>query len=449
MTEPQTAPTGAEQNTWPAPREAWWAVLIFGVTMTINQLDRGLVNLLVQPIKTDLGLSDTQISLVMGFAFVALYLLLGLPIARLVDGGHRRLILGTCVAVWSSCTALCGLAQNFWQLALFRAGVGAGEAGVAPSISSMMADLFPPDRLPRAMSTMAFAFVCGNGAALLLGGLIIGAFAKIGTVSVPLLGELRPWQMTLILVGLPGMLASLLYFTVPEPRRRVRIEDVGKQTPSLPEVLRYLGKNARVYAPMFIGLALGTMVLSGTAAWTPAFFQRTHGWSPTDYGVTAGIASLITSPIGLIAGIWWAERFIRKGRDDANLRLVAWSHWLALPFSLMMPLLPTPELAIAASVLAGAISVAAIGAQNAAILTVTPNRMRGQMVALFLLMFNVIGFGLGPTIVALLTDFAFGDEAMLRWALVTTVAVLGTLSAVSITLGLKAYGAEVKNARAW
>jgi len=236
---------------------------------------------------------------------------------------------------------------------------------------------------------------------------------------------------------------------VPEPKRRVRTEDVGKQTPSLIEVLRYLRKNARVYAPMFIGLALGTMVLSGTAAWTPAFFQRTHGWSPTDYGVTAGIASLITSPIGLIAGIWWAERFIRKGRDDANLRLVAWSHWLALPFSLMMPLLPTPELAIAASVLAGAISVAAIGAQNAAILTVTPNRMRGQMVALFLLMFNVIGFGLGPTIVALLTDFAFGDEAMLRWALVTTVAVLGTLSAVSITLGLKAYGAEVKNARAW
>jgi len=353
------------------------------------------------------------------------------------------------VAVWSTCTALCGLAQNFWQLALFRAGVGAGEAGVAPSISSMMADLFPPDRLPRAMSTMAFAFVCGNGAALLLGGLIIGAFTKIGTVSVPLLGELRPWQMTLILVGLPGVLASLLYFTVPEPKRRVRTEDVGKQTPSLLEVLRYLGKNARVYAPMFIGLALGTMAASGTAAWTPAFFERTHGWTPAEFGVTAGIASLITFPFGLIAGIWWAERFIRKGRDDANLRLVAWAHWLALPFSLMMPLLPSPELAIATSVLAGAISVAAIGAQNAAILTVTPNRMRGQMTALFLLMFNVIGFGLGPTIVALLTDFVFGDEAMLRWALVTTVAVLGTLSAVSITLGMKAYGAEVKNARAW
>jgi MFS family permease len=444
-----TSGTAASRHAWPPPRQAWWALFVFSVTLAISYLDRGLLNLLVEPIKRDLALSDTQISLVMGFAFIAFYLVLGLPLARWVDAGSRRLILGICVVVWSLSTALCGTAQSFWSLALFRVGVGAGEAGVSPSISSMLSDLFPPEKLPRAMSLMAFAFICGNGMALLLGGVIIGSLAASGPVSVPVLGELRPWQLTFIIVGLPGLLAAALYRTVPEPVRRGRPEGSSAAAPSLGEVLRYLRDHRAVFAPMFIGLALGSIAASGAAGWTPAYFSRTHGWSPAQYGAVVGSAGLIASPIGLLVGFRFTEWFARRGRDDASLRLVVWAHWLALPFAIAMPLMPTPELAVVMTALSGAISVAAIGSQNAALLIVTPNRMRGQMTALFLIMYNVIGFGMGPTVVALLTDQVFGGESLLRWSLVATVGVLGTLGTLALTLGLRAYGPEVARARHW
>ncbi|WP_427968717.1 MFS transporter [Altererythrobacter sp.] len=445
----ETGSVGQGGTPWPPPRQAWWAVFVFGITLTISYLDRGLLNLLVEPIKQDLALSDTQISLVMGFAFVAFYLVLGLPLAQLIDRGSRRLILGVCVVVWSLSTALCGTAQAFWQLALFRFGVGAGEAGVAPSMSSMLSDLFPPEKLPRAMSLMAFAFVCGNGLSLLLGGFIIGSLSQGGAIVLPLLGEVRPWQATFIMVGLPGLLAAALYVTVPEPVRRGRPAETLNEAASLREVLRYLSDNRRVFAPMFIGLALSSIAAAGAAGWTPAFFSRAHGWSPAQFGPAAGITSLVCMPVGLMLGFRVTEMFARQGRNDASLRLVAWAHWLALPFAVAMPLMPSPQLALVMFGLAMGISVSAIGSQNAALLIVTPNRMRAQMTALFLVMYNVIGFGLGPTVVATLTDFVLGSEAKLGLAMALTSAVLGTLGALSISLGLRPFGTEVERARRW
>ncbi|WP_082462878.1 MFS transporter [Sphingobium sp. Leaf26] len=435
------------EGEWPPAGRAWWALFVFGVTLTISYVDRGVVNLLVEPIKADLHLSDTQISLVMGFAFITFYLILGLPLARVIDGGPRRAILGTCVTIWSVATGLCGLAQSFFQLALFRVGVGAGEAGVAPAISSMVSDLFPPHKLPRAMSMLAFAFIGGNALALLLGGFVLGSLSTSGPLTILGMGPLKPWQLTFLAVGLPGLFAALLYLTVPDPVRRGGHATAGKDTPTLVEVLRYIRKNASVFGPMFIGLALHSVAFFGTLAWSPAFFSRTHGWSPAHYGSVAGIVGLVASPIGLMIGFRITESFIRKGYDDASLRLVVWATWLALPFHIAMPLMPNPYLAVGMIAISGAIGVSAIGSQNAAMMMVTPNRMRGQMTALFLAMYNVIGFGAGPTVVAVLTDFVFGREALLRWALLCTALVLPAGSAILLTLGLKPYGEEVARIR--
>ncbi len=439
--------SSSTSDPWPSSRQAWWAVFVFGVTLAVGYLDRGVITLMIEPIKHDLSLNDTQISLVMGFAFIAFYLVLGLPLARWIDGGHRRLILGSCVAVWSLCTALCGVAQNFWQLALFRVGVGAGDAGVSPAISSMIADLFPKEKLARAMSLLALAFVCGNGLALVLGGFVLGTLSKAGDLHLGLLGTFHPWQITFLIVGLPGFLAALLYFTVPEPVRRGRsLDEPMAQTPSLLVVVRYLVSHWRVYGPMFGGLALASILMFGTMAWTPAYFGRTHHWPPQQFGVTSGIVGLIASPIGLFSGFRFTEWFIRRGWDDANLRLTVWSQWLGFPFMIAMPLMPTPQLAIAMLAIGNMINVAAIGSQNAALLTITPNKMRAQVTALYLVMFNVIGFGLGPTVIALLTDFVFGREELLRWSLLTAAVVLGPLAALILTLGLKPYGRAVARA---
>ena len=333
----------------------------------------------------------------------------------------------------------CGLASNFIQLALCRLGVGAGDAAVSPAISSAISDLFPKERLARAMSIMGFAFVVGNGLALLAGGLIIGHFNDMGTVTFPLIGELYPWQATFIVVGMPGLIAAALYLTVPEPKRREHSAWSSPNAPTLGAVLMHLKNNRRLFAPMFIGLALHSIVGAGMQAWTPAFFERSFGWPAEQYGTTAGMLGLILNPIGILVGFRVAEWMHRRGHSDANARLTAMSYWVAVPLCILAFMMPTPYAALALLLINGVIGIAVVGAMNAAMLVVTPSRMRGQMTALYLIMYNVIGYGTGPTIVALVTDYVFGREDALYLSLTLVAAVLAPLSAFIYMLVLKPY----------
>ena len=197
-------PSGSSKSDpWPSPRRAWYAVAVFALALAISFLDRSILSLLIGPIKRDLGLSDFKASLLIGFAFVFFYMFMGLPIARLVDTKSRRLIIGCGVALWSLMTSLCGLAQNFTQLFIARIGVGVGEACNGPATFSMLADLFPRERLPRAIAVLNLGFVAGTGLALLLGGAVIHLVSTLPSISVPGLGALHPWQVTFILVGIP------------------------------------------------------------------------------------------------------------------------------------------------------------------------------------------------------------------------------------------------------
>src|SRR5579863_5945908 len=208
---------------WPRPRQAWYAVAVFTAALTVNFLDRGILNLLVEPIKRDLHLSDLQMSLVLGFAFACFYVILGLPIARLADSRSRRTIVGVGIAIFSLMTALCGFAQNFWQLFLCRVGVGVGEACNGPATFSMLADLFPPTKLPRAISVLNFGFFVGLGVSLLIGGTVVHLVSVLPPLTLPLVGTLRSWQYTFFIVGIPGLIIAALFSTIIEPIRRGRI----------------------------------------------------------------------------------------------------------------------------------------------------------------------------------------------------------------------------------
>src|SRR5262245_38986931 len=178
----------ATSEPWPSPARAWYAVFVFAIALLINFLDRQIVGLLIVPIKRDLGLSDSQVGVVMGFAFACFYVVLGLPIARMVDYKSRRAILGVGVAIWSFMTALCSLAQGFWQLFLCRVGVGSGESCSGPATFSMLADLFPKDKLPRAIAVLNFGFYAGTGLALIIGGALTKIFLNMAPVTAPLIG---------------------------------------------------------------------------------------------------------------------------------------------------------------------------------------------------------------------------------------------------------------------
>jgi MFS family permease len=434
--------------TWPPRRQAWYAVSVFAIVLMLNFLDRGILTLLVEPIKADLHLSDQQIGLLIGFAFVVFYALLGLPIARLVDSRSRRLIIGIGVATWSLATATCGLAGTYAQLFLARVGVGVGEACNGPATYSMMSDLFPPRMLPRAIAVLNLGFVAGTGIALVIGGTIIHFLSTTERV-LPLIGVVKPWQLTFMIVGIPGVLIALLLATVTEPLRRGRIALApGAEHKALPlrDVTHFISQNKRTYFPMFLGLAFNTVLSFGNQAWIPTFFVRTFGWSAAEAGITNGIIICCTAPIGLFAGSALAEWFARKGYADANLRVVLISMLLHIPGYVIAPLVSDPHLAMALVGLNFMISMLCPGPQNAALQIVTPNEMRGQMTALFLFIFNFVGYGLGPSFVALLTDQFFG-EANLRYSLSIGSAIMGPLAAATIWWGLKPYAESVRRAR--
>ena len=405
--------------------------------------------LLVVPIIQDLKLSFTQISILMGFAFILFYAVLSLPVARLVDRMSRKLILGFGIAIWSGMTGICGLAQNFWQFFLMRMGIGVGEACNGPSMYSLLSDLFPPNKLPRAIAVLNLGYMFGTGIALLVGGTIIGTLYKLPEVTLPVVGLVKPWQMTFLIVGFPGLLIAALVATIKEPKRRGLMTtatggDTGVQGSkmSVTEVARYLNKHRRAYGPMYLALAIQTIMITGVISWMPTLFIISHGWSIEKYGQVMGVVFLCISPIGLMLGGYLAEWLTGRGYNDANMRVVTMAAVAALPFMVLVPIVHDVLFAIQ-----NFISGLAIGPQNAAFQVITPNQIRGQVTALYILIINVLGFGFGPFFIAFLTDNVFADQNMVGVTMSLVAAVLETLAAFVFWRGMKPYGERYAQTR--
>jgi MFS family permease len=420
----------------------------------VTYLDRGILSLLVEPIKHDLHISDTQMSLLMGFAFVLFYLLVAFPIARLVDYQSRRAILGVGTAIWSLTTAISGLARTFGQLFVCRVGSGVGAACSSPASFSMLADLFPREKLPRAFAVLFFGMFLGEGIALIVGGTLAGLFMRLSPVTLPVIGMLHGWQLTLIAIGLPGLLVAALMATVHEPARRgqmvVRDFPATAAPKRIPvkEVLAFVWKNAGVFLPMFASMGISATMGFGIRSWAPSFYVRTFHWTIVRYGLVQGLLSLTIMPIGAFTGSLMAERLARKGYDDANMRTVFIGQLLALPGMILFPLMPTAALSIVLSTAYTFFLSWTNAPMNAALQIVTPNQMRGQVTALFLFVFNVIGFGLGPTMVALFTDYLFHSDRMLGRSMAVVTLALGSLTAVIMWFGVKPYGRAMAQLKA-
>jgi MFS family permease len=446
LTDTTAAPDRNAQGSsepWPKPSTAWYAMFVFILALFGDMLDRGIVNLLVPDMKRDLGLSDTKISLLLGLAFVLFYAVLGLPIARLVDSKSRRLVMGLGIATWSVMTAACGLAQNFWQLFAARVGVGVGEACNGPSTYSMMSDLFPRERLTRAASVLQIGFVLGTGLASIIGGAALAVVEGWPEISIPVIGVLRNWQLVFLLVGLPGLLIAAMMGTIPEPKRRGLIQAPGQAATKIKpipvrDVVKFLGDNRKFYGPMYLGLAVNGLTL-GAQAWIPTFFQRTYGMKMVDIAYTLGAVVMGSSLLGLVVGTKLAEWFLKRGYLDANLRLLMLALILALPVSIIYPLMPTPTLAFTFLGINMFIRFLSPGAQNAALQVVTPNEMRGQITAIFIFIFNLVGFGLGPIYIALMTDYLFGAESQLKYALATASAIACPIAIFILWRAMKPY----------
>ncbi len=441
MSSPETE-SGAPP--YPSGRRAWYTVGVLMTVYVFSFVDRQILSLLVGPMKRDLGLTDTEVSLLMGLSFALFYTVCGIPLGRIADSRSRRGLIGVGLVLWSLTTTACGSARSFAQLLLLRMGVGVGEAALSPAAYSLITDSFPPHRLATAISVYSMGIYIGSGMAFLLGGLVVGAVAGEEMLMLPLVGAVRPWQVVFFIVGLPGLGLSLLLLTVREPARRDARGAIRSGTVPLREVREYLRGNWRTFFCHNVGFALLSFSSYGSGAWIPTFLQRTHGMSVRESGIWYGAIVMVAGTLGVVSGGWLADRLSRRGSQDARIRagLIASLVWL--PVGVLFPLVPSPELALAMLAPAAFASSMPFGCAAAAVQEMVPGSMRGQASALYLFVVNLIGLGLGPTVVALFTDYIFADDAMLRYSLLIVATSAHLLSALLLWSGLAPFRATLQ-----
>jgi len=437
---------------YPSPRVAWFAISILMLAYTFSFIDRLILSLMVEPIKADLGLSDVKISLLQGLSFALFYTIAGLPVGRLVDSHRRTTIIAIGVTVWCLMTAACAFAQKFWHLFLARAGVGVGEAALAPAAYSMISDLFPPARRGIAMGIFSSGTSIGAGLAMIIGGWVIQAITASGPQTLPFFGTLEPWRLVFIYVGLPGLLVAVLIKLVPEPKRQLvktnTINESAVVAIPLSDVFAHYKRHARTISLHHAGQAMAAMGSYGIMAWVPVMLIRNHGWAIGEVGTAVGASILIAGTIGVIGGGWLGDKLESSGRPAGRLEAAFISMVIGAIGALMYPLQDSTVGIVGwfmVTILGGFM---VIGCSAAALMEIMPNRIRGQATAIYFLIISLAGIGSGPTIVAMFTDYVFKDPLAVRWSLAIAPTIAYVLSAILFWFSRKPYVRSVQAMRA-
>jgi MFS family permease len=418
-------------------------------------IDRTTISLIVEPMKRDLQISDTQIGMLQGLAFALLYTFLGLPIARLSDRHSRRAIIAAGVFIWSIMATLCGLARTAMQLFIARIGVGVGEAALSPAAYSMITDSFPRSKLGSAFGFYNIGITIGAGVAFLVGGIVVAAVSHAGaSYTLPLFGEVRAWQMVFIVTGAPGILLPLLLLTFREPARRGVLRTPSDPPtaiarPPLREVLNYVWLNRKFYCLHFVALALLSMCGYCVAAWLPTALIRAYAVSYGQVGKVLGVSTIVMNSTGmLLAGIL-CDRLTRKGSKDAPIVVALLSACGIAAFACLPSVMPTVPLVWVALFVAGLTFNAYNGVGPMAVNQVTPNQYRAQVSAVYLFVVNALGLGVGPTLVPLLNDHLFHDPLKIRFSLIIVVFCAALTAIILLWIVRPIYRQKLDEAAHW
>jgi predicted MFS family arabinose efflux permease len=379
------------------------------VVYAVNFVDRNILSVLLQPIKEELGASDTAMGVLTGFAFAVFYTFAGIPIARLADRGSRRGVMAVGIAFWSLMTAASGLATSFAWLALARIGVGIGEASATPAAHSILSDYFPPERRTRAIAI----YNTGSSAGILFG-LALGGTLK----------ELFGWRLAFAVVGLPGLLVALaVWLLVREPPRGLSEQrSASAAPPGTLETLRYLAA-LRSFRQVALAAALYGVTSYGLLIWAPTFMVRVHQRGYAQTGFELGMVIGIASAVGVLLGGALCDRMARR-----DVRWLVWipalAAWLLAPFYVAFALAPDPALALAAYVPVNLLTAVFAAPTYMIAQGLAQLRMRALASAVVLFVINLVGLGAGPMLVGALSDALqprFGAES-LRYALLLALA---------------------------
>jgi MFS family permease len=438
------------QSTERTTAYCWYVVVLLTLIYTVSFIDRQILALMIGPIRRDFGISDTQVSLLIGLAFALFYTFLGIPIARLADRHSRRAIIAAGVLVWCAMTAACGVSHNYGQLFLARVGVGVGEAALGPSALSMISDYFPQESRGRAISFYTMGISLGSALAMIVGGQLVANALHAQPITVPIFGQLYGWQPIFFMVGLPGIVLALIMLTVAEPERREKLRIAGQADhPSLGMVTHFITQRWRLYGSHFLGMSVAATLSYGFFAWIPQTFVRTWGWSIAQVGVAYGCVVAVSGVVSIFLVSGLANWLTSRGSKDLYMRVALYCVVLAVTGSIFTPVAPNPYIALLMLLPATVGTMAATAAGLTGLMVVTPNQMRAQAAALYYLVVNLIGLTVGPTGIALFTDHVFHDDAMLRYSVLCVACVAGAFAIGLLLYNVRQYRLAYEEAQSW
>ncbi|MCC7054362.1 MAG: MFS transporter [Gemmatimonadaceae bacterium] len=394
----------------------WPLAALLMLANTFSFIDRTLLTLLVAPIRAELGISDTVISLLHGLTFATLYAVMGLPLGRWADRGDRPTLMAGGVALWSGMTVASGLAASVGGLAVARAGVAVGEASLAPAAVSLLAERMPQRLVARAIALFQSGIFIGSASALFIGGALLRALDGMDRSVLGPLAGFSPWRLVFMAVGAPGVLIALMLLRVHEPRRTTTRAD-APPAPSLQETFAFILAHRRLYGWHVLAFTAITVLAYGAMAWMPSVLVRSHGVTTATAGLWLGGVLMIAAPAGVMASGALVDRALARGEGDGPIRVALAGVALLGVAVPVFALAPTFATAIAADLpLAFGLGFP-YGIASGSLALVTPVHLRGQVIALYLLVSNLIGLSCGPLLIALCTDHLFHQDAAVRYSL--------------------------------
>jgi MFS family permease len=440
-----------EEQSWPREIYGFYTLFVVIFTTFVTFLDQTAFGLLAEKMKLSFGISDFALGMLLGPVTVVAYVVIGIPIARLVDKFQRKYVLAAGITGLGAIMTLGGLAQSVWQLIGTRLFLGASSSVNAPGSYSILVDYFRPLRIPLVFALLQLGFIAGSSLGNILGGRLIRWTAAFGP-TVDFLGlQIFSWQLVMVIVGVPGMVAGFLWLSVREPRRRGpqarTIEDRRSReswrTLLGADAARAVWQRKRVFLPLFVALAMSALESQGLPLFRVPLILRTYeGWDEARIGDVLGLTLLCSMLLGILVGgvfvTWLGKRY-----KDANIRATFIFFACATAVNIAMPLMPTGELAILMMALSAFFGLAAAPAQNAAIQRIVPNEMRGQVTALYIFMFTFFG-ALGPAVIGSVSTFIVGNEQHIWKAILITGSIFLPLATFLMWRAIGPYREEVE-----
>ncbi len=434
MHEAPSAPVGQNPG-YPSRVTAWRSTIIIFVIAAIAMADRLAISMLIGPIKGEFNIGDFQASLLVGAAFASFYIIALLPIGWASDKYSRKRILFVCLLVWTLASIACGFATGFIMLFICRMLVGAGEAGLGPTGYGIIGSSFPREEVAKPIAMYNIGFTVGSALGVAAAGAILAAGVSGKLQGLPLIGDMSPWRVAFILIGLPGVITLFLIPILNDPKT-----NQASPSKSVEAILPYLKSTKTLWLLFFVGLPFASVGFMNVLAWAPELIQRKYEVLPSEAGATMGIVMLISGICGPILFSVCADALSKRGYADSSLRVGIVPLILSIPLMVMTMLAPSLN-QFKLYLIPLMICLAMLGPMGFTLLQqLSPNKFRSRLTSLFVLAITIVSAGLATSVVGGLSEFVFGEGSLNIAIIATTIFFHG----IAIVIVFKLFSLVVK-----